>query len=157
MEKEGNGSRHEVTRALPLQLHQGDPSPGTRASSPLWGSQAGASCTHTGELGHVGKGLLAKTPGCGHVGRLPPGQGWCAHICLNLKPHPRGRRGGSFKAGGQFYKTLGGGPSLHLQAQFSQPHPEAISQEQFSSRLCLQPWVTGKVTHIPSPVLQPQI
>lgn len=66
MEKEGNGSCHEVIRALPLQLHQEDPSPGSPHTLPFVGVP-GARCTHTGELSRMDKGLLAETPRCGHA------------------------------------------------------------------------------------------
>lgn len=55
-----------------------------------------------------------------------------------------------------FCRILGGGQPSTIQ-RFSQPHPEAILKEQFSSRLCLPPWITGKMTHIPSPPLQPKL
>lgn len=81
-------------------------------------------------------------------------------VCPNtpeLEASSWGHEGGILQSQRAFLQNSRWGALLHSHAQFSQPHPEAILQEQFSSRLCLQPWVTGKVTHIPSPVLQPQI
>lgn len=51
-------------------------------------------------------------------------------------------------------QILAGGHSSTLQ-KFSQPHLEGSLHEQFSSRLCLPPWVTGKLTQTPALSAQP--
>ena len=79
-------------------------------------------------------------------------------VCPNkTELEPSSRVGWGYLQGHRaFCRILGGGHPSTIQ-RFSQPHPEAILQEQFSSHLCLPPWITGKMTHIPSPLLQPQL
>lgn len=87
--------------------------------------------------------------------RLPsPRQGWCVQMSLNLTLILIA--GGCVQGSRALCKILGGGHSSTFR-RFSQPHAEATFREQFSSRLCLQLWVTGKVTHIPAAMVQPQL
>lgn len=108
---------------------------------------SGARGAHTGQLGHPSKDPFQKMPGGGHIGCLSR-QGQCVQISLNSKSHPEGRRVSPRQSG--IWQNPRWGALLQPQ-KFSQPHTEGVLQEQFSSRLCLQPWVTGKVTHIPAP------